>query len=58
MLQATYSKRTVSDRPLFTAVARLDHTIPLMIALASLVGRGVLDRFPNLQARFFEGSAA
>jgi predicted TIM-barrel fold metal-dependent hydrolase len=42
----------------FTAVAGLHHSIPLMIALASMVGHGVLDRFPNLRVGFFEGGAA
>ena len=37
----------VADGSLFTSVAGLRYSIPLMIAMTSLVGRGVLDGSSN-----------
>jgi predicted TIM-barrel fold metal-dependent hydrolase len=39
----------------FRALTGLHHSIPLEIALAALVGHGVLRRFPHLRVGFFEG---
>jgi predicted TIM-barrel fold metal-dependent hydrolase len=39
----------------FGALAGLHHSIPLEIALAGLIGHGVLERFPKLRVGFFEG---
>ena len=37
------------------ARASLHHSIPLMVAMASLTGHGILDRFPDFRVGFFEG---
>lgn len=39
----------------FAAVGGLHHSMPLMIGMVSLVGHGVLDRYPSLRVGFFEG---
>jgi predicted TIM-barrel fold metal-dependent hydrolase len=39
----------------FGAVGGLHHSIPLMIGMVSLLGHGVLDRYPSLRVGFFEG---
>jgi len=45
----TFSKRGVPG---------LHHSIPLMLAMSSLIYHGVLERFPNLRVGFFEGGCA
>jgi predicted TIM-barrel fold metal-dependent hydrolase len=42
----------------FSAVAGLHHSLPLLIGMASLIGHGVFDRYPNLRVGFFEGGCA
>lgn len=42
----------------FAAIAGLHHSLPLLIGLTSLIGHGVLERYPNLRVGFFEGGCA
>lgn len=42
----------------FRATAGLHHSIPLLTGFASLIGHGVLERFPTLRVGFFEGGCA
>jgi predicted TIM-barrel fold metal-dependent hydrolase len=42
----------------FRATIGLHHSIPLLTGFASLIGHGVLERFPTLRIGFFEGGCA
>lgn len=39
----------------FRAVGGLHHSLPLLVGLTSLIGHGVMRRFPTLRVGFFEG---
>ena len=42
----------------FRAMYGMHHSIPLLTALASFIGHGVLEEFPDLHVGFFEGGCA
>ena len=40
------------------AARSVRHPVPLLLAMASFIGHGVLDRYPDFKIGFFEGGAA
>jgi predicted TIM-barrel fold metal-dependent hydrolase len=42
----------------FRATSGMHHSIPLLIGLSSLIGHGLMARFPSLRVGFFEGGCA